>query len=147
MTGKILTIYSMAVPENLQMKSFLKARGSVFPYLWQILGCVLAAVLIPAVLSTANDVVMTNASLKHGKCILKRYLNKTYEGARKLNASEVQYRLEDDQIELSNVWVLLKTKELYLPVVSGYLLYQSIRCCGWLTVLVLALSFSGCLFP
>lgn len=48
------------------------------------------------------------------------------KAARKLNASEVQYRLEDDQIELSNVWVLLKTKELYLPVVSGYLLYQSI---------------------
>ena len=147
MTGKILTIYSMAVLGKFADEIFSESQRISFPYLWQILGCVLAAVLIPAVLSTANDVVMTNASLKHGKCILKRYLNKTYEGARKLNASEVQYRLEDDQIELSNVWVLLKTKELYLPVVSGYLLYQSIRCCGWLTVLVLALSFFRLLVP
>lgn len=147
MTGKLLTIYSMAVLGKFADGIFSESQGISFPYLWQILGCILAAVLIPAVLSTGNDVVMTNASLKHGKCILKRYLNKTYEGARKLNASEVQYRLEDDQIELSNVWVLLKTKELYLPVVSGYLLYQSIRSCGWLTVLVLALAFFRLLVP
>ena len=100
MTGKLLTIYSMAVLGKFADGIFSESQGISFPYLWQILGCILAAVLIPAVLSTGNDVVMTNASLKHGKCILKRYLNKTYEGARKLNASEVQYRLEDDQIEL-----------------------------------------------
>lgn len=108
MTGKILTIYSMAVLGKFADEIFSESQRISFPYLWQILGCVLAAVLIPAVLSTANDVVMTNASLKHGKCILKRYLNKTYEGARKLNASEVQYRLEDDQIELSNVCYLIR---------------------------------------
>ena len=64
-----------------------------------------------------------------------------------MNASEVQYRLEDDQIELSNVWVLLKTKELYLPLCLVIFCTQSIRSCGWLTVLVLALAFFRLLVP
>ena len=50
MTGKLLTIYSMAVLGKFADGIFSESQGISFPYLWQILGCILAAVLIPGAL-------------------------------------------------------------------------------------------------
>ena len=68
------------------------------------------------------------------------YLDKKYREAKLFTEGEVQYRLEQDAIDLRCAWVDSATKYISIPTTFIYLLYNSL-CISWLyTVIVFIIS-------
>lgn len=109
-------------------------------YLKKLILCISVLIVMPGCLSLCGEILMTKASLWHGRVVLDRYFNKSYDSVQKIKKSEAQYRLEDDQTELGIVWVRLLTKCIALPVIVSFFLYRSIRILGWYTLIVILVS-------
>lgn len=116
-------------------------------YLKKLILCISVLIVMPGCLSLCGEILMTKASLWHGRVVLDRYFNKSYDSVQKIKKSEAQYRLEDDQTELGIVWVRLLTKCIALPVIVSFFLYRSIRILGWYTLIVILVSMIKLVIP
>lgn len=116
-------------------------------YLKQLILCVSILIILPSCLSLSGEILMTKASLWHGRVVLERYFNKSYDSVQKIKKSEAQYRLEDDQTELGIVWVSLLMRCIALPVILSFFLYRSIRIVGWYTLIVMLVSMIKLIVP
>lgn len=116
-------------------------------YFKELVLCVLILIVLPSCLSVVGEMLMTKASLWHGRVVLDRFFNKSYDSVCKIEKSEAQYRLEDDQIELGITWTNLLTNGIALPVILSFFLYRSIRILGWYTLIVIAVSMIKLIVP
>lgn len=99
--------------------------------------CVLVSLFILPLLGTIKEFILFDNSLRHDRMIYGRYLNKKFNEAQKFSEGEVQYRLEQDAIDLRCMWLDLLTKCISVPIVLGYLLYHSIK---------ISLPYTGVIF-
>lgn len=93
----------------------------------QLLICVGIMLIIEPLLGTIGEVLLFQNSLTHDRMIYGRYLDKKYREATAIPEGEVQYRLEDDAIDLRCSWKDLVVKYITIPVTAFYLMYNSLQ--------------------
>ncbi len=94
---------------------------------WRLLACVGIMLIVDPLLGMIGEVLQFKCSLTHDRMIYGRYLDKKYREATAIPDGEVQYRLENDAIDLRCNWVDLVTKYITIPVTAVYLMYNSLK--------------------
>lgn len=147
LVGELVLIYSASI---IGIFTNFVMQGN-FQYgienLSKIIACIGISIIVPILLSTAGEISMFASSLNYGHVIIKRFLGKTYESVCNINEGEVQYRLEDDSIELGNIWTNMWIKGISLPVIIAYLLFSSLPISPWFTCIIFIISLLKMILP
>ena len=106
----------------------------------RLLVCIGILVLLLPMVSQAGTTLLLKDALTHDRMVLNLFLNKKYEKARQFSVGDIQHRIENDPNELRLFWMDLVTKGVMIPIISIYLLYQSLRISWLYTLVVIAIS-------
>lgn len=106
----------------------------------RLLVCICILVLILPMMAQAGYTLMLKDALTHDRMVLDRFLNKKYESAKQFSVGDIQQRIEEDPNELRLFWTDLVTKGVMIPIISVYLLYQSVKISWIYTLVVMAIS-------
>lgn len=138
--GSLLTVYTAGI-----LGSFADAvlkldiEGGMKSF-WLLLFCLAVNLLAVPLIGMIGEVFMFGNSLCHERYCMGRFLDKTYENVSSMEPGEVQYRIEEDPIDLQCDWVELVENIVIIPVTLVYLLYSSLRISVPFTALTLAIS-------
>lgn len=138
--GALLTVYISSVLAGFANAVFEMDIAYGMSNFGIILICVLISLFVMPLFGTMKEILLTENSLKHDRMIYGRYLNKKFKEARQFDEGEIQYRLEDDAIDLRCMWQDLVTKFIATPIILGYLLYHSIQISPLYTVIIFGVS-------
>lgn len=103
-------------------KNYDYAKSNI---IYLLLGIVIIILLMP-LLKLWGNLNMFNQSLKHDCILYTRFLDKSPEKLKNIGVGEIQYRLENDAIDLRFYYIQVITKIIALPVTIGYL-YNKVR--------------------
>lgn len=92
--------------------------------------CILITIVFIPVLNMFSCWIMLKDALVHDRMVLGRFLDKSYLDAAKLDAGDVQQRLEGDPNDFRIYWVLIVTR-LCMAFVTAASLAYSIRDIYW----------------
>ncbi len=136
----ILSVYiSTQLGEFLNHVIYMEFAG-LTENLWKIVFCVFVGVVVIPAMDFLGETTMLRNSLAHDRIILRRFLRKTYGNAMKIDESELQYRLEDDAIELRSNYQELIVKCAVLICGGAFLLYQALPMSPLYTGIVFGVS-------
>lgn len=113
----------------------------------EILLCVLITLFAVPIFGMIAEILLFSNSLKHDRMVYGRYLNKTFREATMFADGELQYRLEQDAIDLRCAWLDLATKYVSIPITLGYLLYHCLRISFIYTLIVFLASMINYILP
>ena len=122
---KLLTVYTAMVLGSFADAVFVLNFDMGLSKIRQLALCLLAALVIGPVLGTARELLHFSNSLKHDRFVSARYLDKTYLNGISFPEGEVQYRLEQDPIDLRCRWLEIARKCAVLIMVLPYLVYRA----------------------
>ncbi len=114
--------------------------AGVMAVLGKMLVCIFAGVVVIPAMDYLGQTTMLRNALAHDRIVIRRFLGKRYEEAMKMDESEVQYRLENDAIELRSEYQELIVKSAVLFCGGLFLLYQALPMSPLYTVIVFCLS-------
>ncbi|MBE5818959.1 MAG: ABC transporter ATP-binding protein [Clostridiales bacterium] len=109
--------------------------------------CILISLFVLPLFGTLKEIFLFNSALQHNRMIYSRYLNKKFEDAQQFTQGEVEYRLEQDAIDMRCMWLDLLTNIIATPIMLMYLLYHSIRISLIYTVIIFVVSAIKLLIP
>lgn len=115
--------------------------------IWKLLLGIGISVLFIPVIGLIGEVIMLHNSLKHDRFILERFFSKKYEKAMEIQEGEVQYRIENDPIELRCRWQDMVVKLFAIPFVLTYLLYNTLQISISFTIIVFCISVLKLVVP
>lgn len=138
--GELLAVYTAAVLGSFADAVFYHDRTVGLADMWELVLCLLAALVVVPALGTARELLHFANSLKHDRAVFSRYLDKTYLEGTKFTAGEAQYRLEQDPIDLRCMWLEVAMKCATLVLVLPYLVYRMVGINFTYAVLVAAVS-------
>lgn len=143
----LLVLYSAHILGELADAVFRLDLQFGINYFWQLLACVGATVVIPPLVGVLGETTMFRNALTHERAVLSRFFKKSCESVKKLEEGEIQYRLEDDLIELNQIWVMLHTRYMAAPVLLVCLLYQVLGINLLFTVIAFIVSLGKLIVP
>ena len=94
-----------------------------------------------------KNLLMLNGSLQHDRYLYRHYLQMEYTKVREIEPGEIQYRLENDPIDLRFYWMEIITKYVVTSVAIIFLEIQSINISGGYTIIVMGISVSRFIIP
>jgi len=145
--GSILTIYTAGVLGDFADAVLTLNFSYSISNIWKLLTSIIATLIIIPALGMAGEIRMFQNSLKHDALIYRRFLDKTFESAKKINEGELQYRLEQDPIDFRCVWIQLRVKCVTIICTLIYLLYQALQIHVLFTGIAFSLSLLQLLIP
>ena len=106
----------------------------------ELLLCVLITLFGMPIFGMVAEILLFSNSLKHDRMVYGRYLSKTFREATVFADGELEYRLEQDAIDLRCTWLDLATKYVSIPVTLIYLLYHCLRISFAYTLIIFLVS-------
>lgn len=103
-------------------KNYDYAKSNI---LYLLLSMAIMVLLLP-ILKLWGNLNMFHQSLKHDCILYERFLDKSPEKLKNIGIGEIQYRLENDAIDLRCHYIQVMTKIIALPITIGYL-YNKVR--------------------
>lgn len=146
-TGLLLSIYTATVLGKFTDAIFRLDFSYGVKNFWELLLCVGISLFIIPTFATVKEILLFSNSLKHDRLIYGRYLDKKYREAILFTEGEVQYRLEQDAIDLRCAWMDIITKYISIPVTLIYLLYNSLHISLLYTLVVFLISIFKLVVP
>lgn len=113
----------------------------------ELLLCVLITLFGMPIFGTIAEILLFTNSLKHDRMVYGRYLNKTFHEATMFADGELQYRLEQDAIDLRCAWLDLATKYVSIPIILIYLLHHCLRISFAYTLIIFLVSAIKYIIP
>lgn len=92
--------------------------------------CILIMVIFIPVLELFGDQIMLKYALLHDRIVLGRFLDKRYLDVAKLDAGDIQNRLDSDPCDFRIYWVQIRIN-FYMILVTAVFLGYSIRHIDW----------------
>ena len=145
--GALLTVYISSILAKFADAIFAMDITYGMENFGILIICVLISLFVMPLFGTVKEILLFDNSLKHDRMIYGRYLNKRFKEARQFSEGEVQYRLEQDAIDVRCMWLDLVTKSIATPIMLGYLLYHSIRISLLYTVIIFLVSALKLVIP
>lgn len=145
--GALLTVYISSILAKFADAIFAMDTTYGMENFGILIICVLISLFVMPLFGTVKEILLFDNSLKHDRMIYGRYLNKRFKEARQFSEGEVQYRLEQDAIDVRCMWLDLVTKSIATPIMLGYLLYHSIRISLLYTVIIFLVSTLKLVIP
>lgn len=140
MAGGLLTVYSAGILGDFADAVLELDLSYGIMNFWKLLVSIGASVLIVPAVGMLGEVLMFKNALRHDRMVYGRFFDKTYEAAMKIDAGEVQYRLEKDVNDFRCYWVDLWVRILALPFTLAYLLFHALQISPLFTVIVFIIS-------
>lgn len=137
---ELLAIYIATVLGNFTDAIFCLDANIGKSKIGELIVCVSATLVIVPILGTVRELMHFSNSLKHDRFVYGRYLDKTYLSGVHFAEGEVQYRLEQDPIDLRCRWLEIARKCTVLILALPYLVYRSGKISILYTVLTAAVS-------
>ena len=106
----------------------------------KIMICVAISLFILPMFGTGKEIMLFQNSLKHDRMIYGRYMNKKFKEAQQFSEGEIQYRLEQDAIDLRCMWLAIVTNYFSIPITLAYLLFNTIRISPVYTIIIVFVS-------
>jgi len=147
MFGSLLTVYIATVLAKFTDAVFKLDFSYGIANFKELLICILILLFIMPIFGTIKEVLLFSNSLKHDRMIYGRYLDKKYREAKFFEEGELQYRLEQDAIDLRCSWLDLVTQYISIPIILCYLLYNSFSISVLYTILIFLISAFRLLVP
>ena len=138
--GALLTVYTSSILAKFADAIFEQDITYGMANFGSLIICILVSLFIMPLFGTVKEILLFDNSLKHDRMIYGRYLNKKFKEAQQFTEGEVQYRLEQDAIDVRCMWLDLVAKCIATPIMLGYLLYHSIRISPFYTVIIFLVS-------
>ena len=136
----LLTVYTSSILAQFADAIFEQNFDYGIQNFTTLIICILISLFVLPIFGTLKEILLFNSALKHNRMIYARYLNKRYKDAQQFSEGEVQYRLEEDAIDMRCMWLDLVTKFIATPIMLGYLLYHSIRISLLYTIIIFIVS-------
>lgn len=136
----ILTVYAARILGDFADAVFNLDFSYGISSFWKLLISIGISVVGVPIISMIGELLMFRNALKHDRLVYRRFLDQTYASAMKISEGEIQYRLEQDAIDLRCYWVDLLVKFISIPLTVVYLLYNSIQISPLFTIIVFAIS-------
>lgn len=134
--GALLIVYTSSIFAKFADAIFEQNISYGMENFGTLIVCVLISLFVMPLFGTIKEILLFNNALKHNRMIYGRYLNKRFKEAQQFSEGEVQYRLEDDAIDVRCMWLDLVTKCIATPIMLGYLLYHSVRISLLYTIII-----------
>lgn len=115
--------------------------------IWKLLLCVGGLIFVGPVTELVADFSIVKMALVHNGMVLGNFLDKTYASVLKLNAGDMQYRMEWDANNLRIYWVEVWNKFVMILVTASCLFYQTLKISGIYTIVVMGVSLLKLLVP
>ena len=116
-------------------------------HIWNLLLCVGILVFVMPVVELIENFFMLKMSLVHERMLLGNFLDKTYEKVLKFDIGNIQYRLEQDAIDLRIYWVEVLSKFVMILATISYLFYQTLKISVIYTIVVMGVSLLKLFIP
>ena len=145
--GALLIVYTSSILAKFADAIFERNMEYGMKNFGVLMLCILISLFVMPLFGTIKEILLFDNSLKHDRMIYGRYLNKKFKEAQRFTEGEVQYRLEQDSIDLRCMWLELVTKCIATPIILGYLLYHTIRISLLYTLIIFLVSAIKLLIP
>ena len=145
--GASLTVYTSSILAKFADAVFERDITYGMTNFSILIVCVLAVLVVVPFFGTLKEIFLFDNSLKHNSMIYGRYLNKRFNEAQRFTEGEIQYRLEQDAIDLRCMWLDLVSKCIATPVMLGYLLFHSIQISLLYTVIIIIVTAIKLIVP
>ncbi|QSX05751.1 ABC transporter ATP-binding protein [Sedimentibacter sp. zth1] len=145
--ASILTVYTAKVLGSFADSIFTLNIEYGLNNIKKIMICILIYVIVIPFIDLVCKITMLKGALAHDRILYARFLNKEYRNAMKLEAGEVQYRLEDDPIDFRGYWMNIITKYITVPLTFVYVLSNSLKISVYFTMLIFAISLIKLFVP
>lgn len=106
----------------------------------RLLICIITVVLIIPVFDLVARIITFKSALKHDRVVLSHFLDKEFQSVHKLEAGDIQYRLEWDACNLRLSWLEIISKVFMIPIAMIYLLYSAFQISWLFTIIVFCIS-------
>lgn len=145
--GGILEIYTSDILGNFADSVFsLDFSYGLSNFLQLIICCALAVFFVPVV-TIIGEVLMFSNALKHDRIVQSRFFDKTYQSIASVDVGEIQYRLEDDPINLRGNYIDIVVKSATIPIILIYLLNNTLKISVLYTIIIFAVSMFKLIVP
>lgn len=115
--------------------------------IWELLGCIFIIVFAMPLFNMLCESTMFSASLKHDRMIYKQFLEKNYASVIRLPASEIQYRVENDAIDMRSTLIDVVVKSITTIIMLILLLYNALSISWAFTIIVFLVSLIKLFVP
>ncbi len=113
----------------------------------KVIFSLLFMIFVVPIIDFIKNLVMLNGALCHDRCLYRHYLQMEYSKVREIEPGEIQYRLENDPIDLRFYWIEIITKYVVVAVAICFLGFQSINISGIYTIIVIGISVFRFIVP
>ncbi|MFU0800434.1 MAG: ABC transporter ATP-binding protein/permease [Xylanivirga thermophila] len=143
----ILTVYIATVFGSFADAIFKMDISYGVENIWRLIACIVISVFIIPLIGLFCNINMFKGSLTHDRLLYGRFLDKEYDKAMRMNAGEVQYRLEDDPIDFRYYWMEILTKIIVIPIILIYLVLNAFKISWQFTLITFIVSLIKLIVP